>query len=174
MKKRMLIKGIIIFFTIYFLLMLFSCFEFETFENPFELGRFEEHGLDIETEKQILNDSVKYLNKINKTREIKYKNIAIFDYYGVYQKNIIIELVLIGFAYHTEVVSYCVAGILFFDTPVSPYIIWNTENVYNLKDAWESGLYNKDDIQFIAEMIYEGLDIPLCPGCKNCNNDSED
>jgi len=161
-------------FVLIIAMMFFGCFlfeTFETFENPFELGRFEDQGLDEKTENQILSDCVKYLNKINNTKDFTLNHIAILEYYGIYQESIVVNLIILGFLLPPISERYCVSGILFHDSMTRPDLVWNAGSVYTLTEARKSGLLTQDDIQYIAEKMYIDISIPLCPGCLNCIDD---
>ena len=144
-------------------IILFGCAEF---------GAFEEKGLDAKTEKGVLKDCVKYLNKQGKTLGYNTGNTLINIYYGTYKGSIVVSVTgkKRNANYHQRATIYCVAGIRIGEGSGAKHmLVWRADKVYHITEAWDSELLTKADVQSIAESQW-GLDNDFmwCSGCRDC------
>jgi len=150
------------FFVLLAVLFLFSCGE-DTCNGSgccAKFGEFANQGLDAGTERQILMDSVKYLNIRYdiKDQEGQYTmcNTSIWQYHGIFN-----EFIVVTFSaevpHWTVGYDYCFSGIRISDGPGSPILAWQTGSIYTLPEVWDSELLNKTDIKNISQEKYGNI-----------------
>jgi len=118
-------------------------------------GAFKDRGLDVETEKQILQDWVYWYS-----RDYKYQwflesaEAYSIEYYGgTYNGSAVVNIAFndLGMPFR-----YSVAGVFL----VSPFFInvWNSGNFYELNEAYDLGLLTEDNIRGLPEPLYINSD----------------
>ena len=135
--------------------VIFICVSF--FVSCAEFGAFEEQGLDAKTEKQIVKDCVKYVNKKENTITYTINNTKIIKYFGVYNECIIVKLSFKNsfMVYADEYNSYYFDDIIILGTTGSPIMVWREGNVYSLPEAWKYEILKYDDIFLLVESYPE-------------------
>ena len=61
----------------------------------------------------------------------------------------------------------CFNGIIIPLWAARPILVWKAGSVCTLLEAWDSGLFTKDDIAEISKSKNDGT-VLFCEGCNNC------
>ena len=162
MKQSKIGKCISFYFALIYTITLLGCGDF---------GEFEKEGLDAKTEKKVLRDIVRYLNKRDGTILNNSLNMSIVGYHGTYNGSIVVTASLNDlFDYHDSMIDHCFSGVMISYTASTQMFVWKSGDVYTIKEAWDSGILTVSNMQSIAENKSGRTDIWCTDsGCKDCN-----
>ena len=139
-----------------------------------KFGSFEDLGLDSKTERKVLRDCVRYINKERKTVVHNMSNTYIYGYYGTYNNNVVVSIYLSRGTYPTIVDKYCFSGIRINTSLERPTLVWKAGDVYPILRAWEKGIVTQADMQNMGSSCFMGKSCSQSGDCyckkyQSCN-----
>ncbi len=96
-----------------------------------------------------------YIKKKNKENRKHYyfKNVKCQKYYGKFEDDYVISFVFTNVDYPQLTKEIILGGIIFDDSGPA-YCIYHDKEMYTIREIYEEGIYNSDDLQRLHNFMY--------------------
>jgi hypothetical protein len=107
-------------------------------------------GLNKETEQLMLRD---YFESIDHNgNSLTSNDVYIYRYYGVFDSVIVVMFALNGVTLPPAIDEISVAGFTFFFNAGRHAVVWHSESIYSLQDAYDNGFLTADNLEQIDNL----------------------